>query len=168
MVRGSDIFLKFLIEFAKEGWVEIHQPLDPADIHFTKVIGSGAAGDVWEAEWQGDTYAVKKIFAECLGGDLREFKSEVAIMSVLYHPNIVTCLAASLGSKPMLVCKLYELGSVLDVIKNQSLTLGRALVIQMACDAALGMRYLHSFGLIHRDLKPANLLGFKGLESCCL
>lgn len=37
-----------------------------------------------------------------------------------------------------------------------SLSYGR--LLQLAADAAAGMRYLHRHKIVHRDLKPANLL----------
>ena len=158
LVRGSAQFLAYLIDFAKEGWAEIHNPLDAKSIELDCVVGTGAAGEVWKCVWNNEVYAAKKIFSECLGNDLKEFKSEVAIMSVLCHPNIVNCLAASLTDKPMLVCKWYERGSLYDVIHNKKARLSMDRILRIALDAAEGMKYLHSFGLVHRDMKPANLL----------
>lgn len=158
LVRGSAQFLAYLIDFAKEGWAEIHNPLDAESIELDCVVGTGAAGEVWKCVWNNEVYAAKKIFSECLGNDLKEFKSEVAIMSVLCHPNIVNCLAASLTDKPMLVCKWYERGSLYDVIHDKKARLSMDRILRIALDAAEGMKYLHSFGLVHRDMKPANLL----------
>ena len=121
--------------------------------------GEERKGDAAEGEKR---YAVKKFHMESVGEDLREFKSEVAIMSILYHPNVVPCLAASIednsSSHPLLLSPLYERGALLGILEDRSIPLPPRLVVSMALDAAMGMQYLHSFQLIHRDLKPENLL----------
>ena len=46
-----------------------------------KVIGKGSCGEVWQAEWNGTTVAVKKIFRALLSNDAaKEFRAEAKIL----------------------------------------------------------------------------------------
>ena len=88
--------------------------------------------------------------------------NEVAMMSLLEHPNVVSCQGACFeGGRVFLLTHLYERNSLLSVLEDEGGVVGELAVgrlVAMALDVALGMEYLHSVGVIHRDLKPENLL----------
>ena len=83
----------------------------------------------------------------------KEFGSELAIMSVLRHPNI--CHAFGGSDTPghrFLVMPIYRRGSLLDVIRNPDIPLSNFRILSMCVDAAVGMAFLHECGVLHRDL----------------
>ncbi|XP_062168394.1 serine/threonine/tyrosine-protein kinase HT1-like [Alnus glutinosa] len=90
----------------------------------------------------------------------KQFISEVALLFLLRHPNIITFIAAC--KKPPVFCIITEYlagGSLRKYLHHQephSVPLN--LVLKLALDIARGMQYLHSQGVLHRDLKSENLL----------
>jgi serine/threonine protein kinase len=81
-------------------------------------------------------------------------------MSCLRHPNVVLFMAAS--TKPPKLCIVMELmglGSLFDLLHNELISdLPGRLKIKILYQAAKGMHFLHSSGVVHRDLKSLNLL----------
>ena len=149
--------MNFLIDFVMSGWITVHNRISPSDLTMDSIIGTGSTGIVWEGRWKNQVYAIKQISSGT--SKLKEFCSEVVIMSLLSHPNVVTCVAACLeSSSPLLVCPYFSRGSLDSIIDDRSIELETEQIISMALDISMGMAYLHSFNLIHRDLKPANLL----------
>ncbi|XP_010943229.1 serine/threonine/tyrosine-protein kinase HT1 [Elaeis guineensis] len=90
----------------------------------------------------------------------KQFNSEVAFLSRLYHPNIVQFIAAS--KKPPVYCIITEYMSQgtlrMYLHKKQPYSLSTETILRLALDISRGMQYLHSQGVIHRDLKSHNLL----------
>ncbi|CAA2956775.1 serine threonine- kinase HT1 [Olea europaea subsp. europaea] len=90
----------------------------------------------------------------------RQFKSEVALLSRLYHPNIVQFIAAC--KKPPVYCIITEYMSQgnlrMYLNKKEPYSLSIETILRLALDISRGMEYLHSQGVIHRDLKSNNLL----------
>jgi serine/threonine protein kinase len=113
--------------------------------------------------WKGTEVAVKVIAAEerAITKEMqRSFKDEVEVMTALRHPNVVLFMAAS--TKPPRMCIVMEfmsLGSLYDLIHNELIPdIPLALKVRLGLQAAKGMHFLHSSGIVHRDLKSLNLL----------
>ena len=125
----------------------------------------GSFGEVWRAQWNDLTVAVKRlrpVMLELASEDsLREFEAETDLMRRLRHPNVVTFFGAGAdrGGVPFLVCELME-RSLQVVLWMPPTPISADQQLRWAHDAAKGMAFLHSRGLIHRDLKSANLLGW--------
>uniref|UniRef100_A0A7N0UEW8 non-specific serine/threonine protein kinase n=1 Tax=Kalanchoe fedtschenkoi TaxID=63787 RepID=A0A7N0UEW8_KALFE len=89
-----------------------------------------------------------------------QFKSEVALLSRLSHPNIVQFIAAC--RKPPVYCIITEYMSQgnlrMYLNKKEPYSLSIETILRLALDISRGMEYLHSQGVIHRDLKSNNLL----------
>ncbi|CAH9141841.1 unnamed protein product [Cuscuta epithymum] len=89
-----------------------------------------------------------------------QFHSEVALLSRLYHPNIVQFIAAC--KKPRVYCIITEYmsqGTLRMYLNNKEpYSLPIDTILRLALDISRGMAYLHSQGVIHRDLKSSNLL----------
>lgn len=139
-----------------------HQNVDMADVIIGRAIGDGAFGKVFKASWKGRDVAVKVLLRQNLSADVvREFETEVKIMSFLHHPNICMLLGACLtpGNRA-LVIELVEQGSLWAILRTRRRQLTDKMRAQFVLDTARGMRYLHQFELpiLHRDMKSPNLL----------
>ena len=80
------------------------------------------------------------------------------------HPNIVSCYyVREIGGVPTIFSEWMDGGSLKDKIRDGSLYEGtqeevRKRILDMAIQAARGLRYSQSNGLIHQDVKPGNIL----------
>ncbi|KAL2341349.1 hypothetical protein Fmac_009289 [Flemingia macrophylla] len=89
-----------------------------------------------------------------------QFNSEVALLSRLFHHNIVQFIAAC--KKPPVYCIITEYMSQgtlrMYLNKKEPYSLSIETILRLSLDISRGMEYLHSQGVIHRDLKSSNLL----------
>lgn len=132
------------------------------DYRILSRLGSGGMGTVYRAlhERMGRHVAVKVLRPEIQNNEaLRQrFDREVRAAAKLSHPNIVTALdARSHNGVHFLVTELVE-GSDLDHHVRQHGPLSVPQAADVILQAASGLAYAHSQGVIHRDIKPANLL----------
>ncbi len=89
---------------------------------------------------------------------VKRFQREVQAAAALKHPNVVAAYDADESDEiAYLVLEYVEGINLYRLVKDQgprSLAEGANYV----CQAARGLAYLHSRGIIHRDVKPANLI----------
>jgi serine/threonine protein kinase len=86
------------------------------------------------------------------------FYKEVRAAAKLIHPNIVTAFDASEhAGTHYLVLEFVDGKDLSEVLKEHG-PLPVAQAVECTIQAARGLEYAHSKGLIHRDIKPANLL----------
>lgn len=92
--------------------------------------------------------------ANRLGG----LRDEARSAGNLRHPNIITVFEVNvMGASPYIVMDYLE-GIALDRLLKQEGALHPARVLYYVAQAALGLDYAHSKGIIHCDVKPSNLL----------
>ena len=131
----------------------------------------GGMGSVWRVHhqnWNIDL-AMKRpqprFFAE--GSDRRkeEFILECEHWIDLgLHPNIVSCYyVREIGGVPTIFSEWMDGESLKDAIQSKRLYEGseaevQARILDIAIQAAWGLRYSHEQGLIHQDVKPGNIL----------
>jgi serine/threonine-protein kinase len=124
-----------------------------------RVIGSGGAGVVYEAEQitLSRVVAVKLLRATSAAGTER-FRAEALAASRINHPNAVTIYEYGLtgGGLPFLVMELLRGQSLSRLIDAGALTLGRT--IRIAAQMLLALEEAHACGVIHRDLKSDNVV----------
>jgi len=163
-VKPLDTLLLLVVR-AEKGEIRLHTKIDESKLSFAEndVLGRGASGTVFKGTYRGEPVAVKKV--KLTGMDDRDWKylrREVAIMSLVSHPNVVSCRAANISKKKnefgTLIVKLFERGTLEDLMKKELTKWGIKRFLAIAKDVADGMFYLASCGIIHRDLKPANVL----------
>jgi eukaryotic-like serine/threonine-protein kinase len=105
--------------------------------------------------------AIKSLRPEFLNDAafVARFRSEATNLARLNHPNITTVHALLEQGRSLYIVMERVRGQTLETLlkQNQSgLGLSRSLAI--FAQAADGLAYAHSMGVIHRDIKPANIM----------
>ncbi|XP_047317133.1 serine/threonine/tyrosine-protein kinase HT1 isoform X2 [Impatiens glandulifera] len=144
----------------KEEWTA-----DLSQLFIGNKFASGAHSRIYRGIYKQRAVAVKMVRIPTHRQETRalledQFKSEVALLSRLYHPNIVQFIAAC--KKPPVYCIITEYMSQgnlrMYLNKKEPYSLSIETILRLALDISRGMEYLHSQGVIHRDLKSNNLL----------
>lgn len=125
-------------------------------------LGAGGMGAVYRARHtQMDRSVALKVLAErsvVRDVSIRRFRREVLAAAKLTHPNVVTAYdAGELEGIPYLVMELVE-GIDFAKLVVASGPLDWDMAVDYVIQAAEGLHYAHSRGVIHRDIKPSNLL----------
>ncbi len=120
-----------------------------------KLIGQGGMGEVWKA-W--DTVLHRWVALKFPTADfileLDQLKEEARNLAALSHPNIAPVYDFSVHNGRAVLAMQYVEGVHLSDVplkdpKN---------ILRLVREAALGIAYAHSHGIIHRDIKPQNIL----------
>lgn len=124
-------------------------------------IGEGGFGCVYRGVLRNMAVAIKVLRPDGLQGR-SQFEQEVAILSRVRHPNLVTLLGACSESST-LVYEFLPNGSLEDFLvcaeKRQTLTWQiRIQIIAEICSALIFLHENKPHPVVHGDLKPANIL----------
>ncbi len=85
-------------------------------------------------------------------------------MSLGVHPHIVQCYyVGEVDNKMSALMEWMPTGTLKDVIKSKLIYRGDdrhrlLMILEIALQIAIGLRYSHSKGILHLDMKPANVL----------
>ena len=102
-----------------------------------------------------------KILSSKLADDknfVKRFQREVETIARLSHPNIVMAFDADVSDAGHYLVMEYVNGRDLEFLVKRDGPLTVSAAIDGIMQAARGLEYAHSQGIIHRDIKPANLL----------
>ena len=125
-------------------------------------IGQGGMGVVLKAQHRRmrRLVAIKMLPQAMLENaeSVRRFYHEVEAVARLSHPNIVTAYDAREQNKVHYLIMEYVDGHNLATILKQYGPLPLHQAIKCTLQAARGLDYAHSQGVVHRDIKPGNLL----------
>jgi len=129
---------------------------------FDKVLGQGAFGEVRRAvhKQSKKAYAVKILKKAKLDPTAKKvLEREIAVMSKLQHPNIVSLIEAfDTTRKTYLILELVSGGELFDEIISKDEPYYEKDAADIVRQVLLAIRYMNSMGIAHRDLKPENLL----------
>jgi len=141
----------------------------PADVpeklagyRLERLIGKGAMGSVYLAVQESLRRPVAlKVLAPRLAADrdfVQRFQAEARAAAALSHANVVTVYDVGEEQGTHYLSMEFMAGGSLE----QKLTSGGPLPWKVALgvliDAASGLSYAESRGIVHRDIKPANLM----------
>src|SRR6266545_693953 len=120
------------------------------------VIGRGGMGVVYKARQLSPrrVVALKMILG---GGSAERFRTEVAAVARLQHPNVVQIHeVGEAGGRPYFSMEYVPDGSLARRLAGGPLSARDA--AQLVAQLARAVQHAHDRGIIHRDLKPANIL----------
>jgi serine/threonine-protein kinase len=125
-------------------------------------IGAGGMGTVYKARHRRMQRIVAlKLLADASrqSPDLVErFRREVHAAAKLTHPRIVTAFDADeVDDRQFLAMEFIDGPNLAELVKEQG-PLPVAEAVGYVIEAAEGLAYAHSQGVVHRDIKPSNLL----------
>ena len=147
-------------------------PIDPDDYDLIKKIGQGAFATVWRAQTKsekdedGRECAIKVLNLDHVDSNLSEIRSEVQLMRLSSHQNVLTCHAAFVNDINLwLITPLMRKGSSLHCLQtarreiiNRQKSLGKQIqlpsmeehIFYIMHETLLGLQYIHTNGQIHR------------------
>ncbi|TPP63017.1 Kinase suppressor of Ras 2 [Fasciola gigantica] len=125
------------------------------------IIGQGTFGTVYRAKWHGEV-AVKRIDVDPEDVDgsarLEAFKREVALLHKTRHENLVLFMGACMKPPDLAIVTQLSQGETLyHQLHYRDTVMAVNRTINIACQIAKGMGYLHAKGIVHRDLKTRNI-----------
>ena len=86
-------------------------------------------------------------------------KSEIDIMKVCKHPNIVQFIDHFENSEYIFIVMEYlQHGHLRQYLTKKSFNITEKRIAQITHQVASALKYLEVYGIIHRDLKPDNIL----------
>ena len=125
-------------------------------------IGAGGMGEVYKATHRKlKRDAAIKILPSHVVKDqqaVQRFEREAEAAAQLAHPNIVATYDADKTRGIHYLVMEYVEGVDLAAFVNQSGPLPLEKAVGCVYQAARGLEYAHSQGIVHRDIKPQNLL----------
>ena len=139
-------------------------------LQLVRRIGRGGFGEVWEATTAEGVPCALKISLDPLDwgnpGIERELENLELIKNLAGHPHVVS-LQDFWQIHGYLVTRWELAEDSLEGILRQYRQQGKEgipleLLLQFVADAAQGIDFLNSRGIVHRDIKPSNLLVFFG------
>merc|ERR1711991_855652 len=164
LLLSSTMSMANISSSAREEMVKnSHPEIAPSEIEMGELLGKGSFSHVYKGRCRGLEVAVKVFNVQNDPEELDNIRKEIAVMSQIFHPNVVLFMGAATDPSDKLMVVTERLPTDLHTLllenKNKyDLSLRKRM--KMAKEAALGVNWLHSGKqqFIHRDLKLSNLL----------
>ncbi|MGC6486956.1 MAG: protein kinase domain-containing protein, partial [Planctomycetota bacterium] len=126
------------------------------------VLGKGGMGTVYRAEQTSlNRQVALKVLNKAQTKDaafVAQFVAEARAAAKLQHPNVVSVFDVEHdGDLYYYAMELMHDGSCEDWLKQHG-TMPTDRATQVVADAAAGLAYAESLGIVHRDIKPDNLM----------
>jgi serine/threonine protein kinase/cytochrome c-type biogenesis protein CcmH/NrfG len=131
-----------------------------ADYEIISPLGRGGMGQLYLAQ---DTRLPRRVALKTLSPELaesdenlRRFEQEAWAASSLNHPNILTIYEVGRhDGKSFIASEFVEGVNLRQRLANR---LDVLTVLDIAIQAAYGLKTAHAAGIVHRDIKPENLM----------
>ncbi len=128
-----------------------------------ELLGEGGLGQVHAAF---DTVLQRQVAMKSLRPELlsdasfvERFRAEATSLARLNHPNITTIYSLIPDGKNLyMVMELVRGHTLDDILRKRAAPIEVRESLAIIAQAADGLAYAHSMGVIHRDIKPANLM----------
>jgi len=126
-------------------------------LQITKLLGTGNYAEVYLGNFDGTPVACKKLKNK---EDQADFEKEALTISKLTHPHVVQFLGIHGNEKgeKFLVFEYLAGGSLVDYVQCQGESMTAGDLNHLIIEAARGMVYLESKGVVHRDIALRNFL----------
>ncbi|KAK3439476.1 hypothetical protein EUGRSUZ_C04349, partial [Eucalyptus grandis] len=140
-----------------------YQELQEATYGFKEELGRGAFGTVYKGALGSEDadFVAVKVLATRTGESEKEFEREVSAIGQTNHKNLVQLLGfCNEGQHRLLVYEFMSNDTLADFLFGTSRP-NWYRRIEIACDVARGLSYLHqdcTKHIIHCDIKPQNIL----------
>ncbi len=127
------------------------------------LLGEGGIGQVHAAY---DTILQREVAMKSLRPELLNdanfvdrFRAEATSLARLNHPNITTLYSLFPDGRNLYMVMELVRGTTLDtILEKRKTALDVRECLAIIAQAADGLDYAHSMGVIHRDIKPSNLI----------
>ena len=146
------------LKINKESFVTIIEGDITQFYEVQKKIGEGAYGKIYKVrnKQSGDIRAMKQVTKTKIQ-DMGKFQTEIKILSMLDHPNIVRLFEVIEDDKYYnLLEELCTGGELLS--RAQKTELKEKDIARIFYQIISGVAYIHGMGIAHRDLKLENIL----------
>ncbi|MBL8829828.1 MAG: protein kinase [Planctomycetaceae bacterium] len=124
-------------------------------------LGSGGMGNVFKARHRTDGSAVAiKVMSSAStrsADNVKRFQREAEMAARLNHPNIVRAIESGSADGLSYFVMEFVAGIDLSTYLKQRGPIPHEQAIQCVLQAAQGLDFAHSQGIVHRDIKPGNL-----------
>ena len=106
----------------------------------------------------GKQYAIKVIDKQHLSTNKQDkdaLRTEIAVLKLVRHPNIIQCIGYCLSPKKnCIITELISGGDLMLYLKDPCKSLDDMRKLKATC----AVKYLHSNNIVHRDIKSNNYL----------
>lgn len=137
-------------------------PTNEHGIKWSKKLGSGKFGDVWKADYEGRTVAVK-VLQNYTDEDLTSMWEELGMLGAVKHEGVIEQIAF-IQEIPAIVMELAEGGNLNDFLKSRRSPIDWITRMKWSIQLSNALEYLHNVNLIHRDLRCVNILLSKEMD----
>jgi serine/threonine-protein kinase ULK/ATG1 len=153
----------------RASYSNLRKRIEQYSYNISDLIGEGYTSRVFKAsnDMSNELFAVKVVELKKYSSSNREMlESEVSILRVMDHPNIIKCHDVYLTNNNCYIITEYcEGGDLLGLLKKHSRgeTISDGRMSSIMRDLLSGFRYLVEKGIVHRDIKPANIFFRNGV-----